>query len=159
VSEVNRNVHVVDSLEVECLPWKRWSDLIVRARFMRNGRPAYVGSQLYAWTVLVSPSGYSFRIEMCDDGVRPDDEANDGWYSGRLDMERAFRDLSSAGLAFDGKWAVCVYAQTVNLARDDDPPEVQASAVGGYPVASPIAVALDPSLPCPFAEHASVQVS
>lgn len=159
VDETQTNVHVSDAVEVETPPTVHpFKPLWVRAKFHRNGESLFKGSELYAFALFRSPGGLYFVVPMTDDGLGFDPRANDGVYAGSLDLEKAYRLLIQYHLDVYGTWRVYVFAQDVNQTKPGTAPEIAAQHIGGFFVASAIAITFDPSLPCPLSAQSTITV-
>jgi hypothetical protein len=162
VSEVVNNIHVLEKLEVTA-PEKviLFKDpFVIQARFLRRADQPFVGDELYAYAIVTSPSGIGFRVPLLDDGNEFDNLQNDGTYTGVLDWKKVRTLLRQAEERenLNGYWRVYVYAQDVNDAKPDLPPEEAATHIGGFPVASPVEINFDTTLPCPLTANAVVLV-
>ena len=161
VEETQTNIHVSDGVEVEvpALLHAFSQPLVIAARFKReDGKPFY-GPDLYAFALLRSPgNGMYFLVDLLDDGIAPDKKANDGTYTGSLNLEAAYRFLLKNTLPLEGKWRVYVFAQDINDATPDMLPEIAAQHIGGFMVASALKITFDPTLPCPLEAQATVDV-
>ena len=126
---------------------------------MAKGRGAlFTGVDLYAFALFRAPQGLYFVVPLGDDGIAFDKKANDGTYSGGLDLERAYRLLIKNNQDVHGVWRVYVFAQDVNQTQPGTPPEIAAQHIGGLFVASAIEITFDPSLPCPLKAQSSILV-
>jgi len=161
VDETQTNIHVNGGVEIEVpvLHHAFAAPLVVKTRFLReNGKPFY-GDDLYAFALLRSPGdGMYFLIDLLDDGIAPDKKANDGTYTGSINLEAAYRILLKNKLKLEGRWQVYVFAQDVNDATPDMKPEIAAQHIGGFMVASALRITFDPTLPCPLEAQATVDV-
>lgn len=160
VSETQTNVHISDGVEVEvpAVHQAFAEPLVIKARFRREGEELYRGVDLYAFALLRSPDGVYFVVDLVDDGIAPDDDPNDGTYTGAIHLEKAYRILLQTKSKLEGLWRVLVFAQDVNDATPDMLPEIAAKHIGGFMVASAIEISFDPTLPCPLKSHATVNV-
>ncbi|MFN3689016.1 choice-of-anchor X domain-containing protein [Salinarimonas sp.] len=161
VDEVRESIHVSDGVEVKAKsPIKGFSEpLRIEARFAKKGKEVYRGIELYAYALVVSPDAtWAGVVPLSDDGIGPDKKAEDGVYSGQIHLESVFPILRKRKAPFAGKWRVLVFAQDVNLADPKEPPEIQAQTIGGFMIASAIALTFDPNLPCPIEAQAVVEV-
>lgn len=122
------------------------------------GGGLFVGDDLYAVAIFVSPAGLSFVEAMNDAGVHGDAKPNDGTYSTCLSLSKAYKDHVRRDLDMTGWWKIYVFAQDINGATADQLPEIAAQSIGGYVVAGPVELTFDPSLPCPLKAQASVFV-
>jgi hypothetical protein len=125
---------------------------------MRKGGKLFAGEDLYAFCMLASPDDLFFFVPLLDDGIDEDAQANDGTYTGSIHLEKVYRILLKEGLKLEGLWKVYVFAQDVNDATPDMLPEIAATHVGGYVVASSLQITFDPTLPCPLRSQATVMV-
>jgi hypothetical protein len=159
VSETQTNVHLSDGVEVVTPDKvKAFGPLWVNAKFKKAGGALFKGIDLYAFALFRAPQGLYFVIPLGDDGIGYDKAANDGIYSGGLDLERAYRLLLQKNQDVYGVWQVFVFAQEVNQTQPGTPPEIAAQHIGGFFVASAIEITFDPSLPCPLKAQASILV-
>lgn len=159
VSETQTNIHVAGQVEVEAPDVvKQFDPLWVRAIINKQGGGRFRGAELYAFAVFKSPTGFTFVEPLTDDGLGFDPGANDGVYAAKLDLLRAYRLLLSKHEGVHGVWRVFIYAQDVNLTKSGTAPEIAAQHIGGFFVASAIALTFDASLPCPLKAQANIQV-
>lgn len=161
VDETQINIHVNGGIEVEvpALHHAFAAPLLVKARFKREDGKPFSGPDLYAFALLRSPDdGMYFLIDLLDDGIVPDKKANDGTYTGSINLEAAYRVLLKNKLKLEGRWKVYVFAQDVNDAMPDMKPEIAAQHIGGFMVASALQITFDPTLPCPLEAQATVDV-
>lgn len=137
-----------------------FNPLWVKARFQRSGGGCFSGTDLYALELFQAPNnGLYFVVNLLDDGLGFDDAANDGIFSGSLNIEVARRLLLDDGEDAYGIWRVFVFAQDVDLTKPGTPPEIAAQHIGGLFVASAISLTFDPDLPCPMKAQASIFVA
>lgn len=160
VEETNNNEHLLDHLEVDApAQIVHFSPpFIIRARPYKDGTTRYRGDQLYVYALVVSPTKRGFRVPLTDDGIGADAAANDGEYTGVLDLRVAYKQLLSADEPFAGIWLVYVFAQDTNDALPGMEPTDAATHIGGMMVASAITLTLDGTLPCPLKADAVVNV-
>ncbi len=164
VAETRTSEHVSDGIDVS-VPAEHDAfagPLLIEARFRTADRTLYHGDDLYAFAILCSPDSPGqmfFVVPLVDDGLSSDAAANDGVYSGLADLEALYPRLLKAGLKLEGLWRVYVFAQDVNDASEDMLPEIAATHIGGFPIASPVHITFDPSLPCPMRAQATVTVA
>lgn len=161
VTETQTNVHVAGDVEIDTPNIVHaFNPLWVKAKFNKSGGAGlFAGTDLYAFALFQAPQGLFFVVNLGDDGLGFDDKANDGIYSGGLNLETARRLLLQLeeGDVY-GVWRVFVFAQDVNLTKPGTPPEIAAQHIGGFFVASAIEITFDPSLPCPLKAQASITV-
>ncbi|MEM9558064.1 MAG: choice-of-anchor X domain-containing protein [Acidobacteriota bacterium] len=160
VEEEQRNLHVSDgvTVDVPAVHHAFAGPLVIRSRFAREGGGFFAGQDLYAFALLRSPDDVYFVVDLADDGIEADEKANDGTYTGSIHLERIYPILLKQGKKLEGLWRVYLFAQDVNDATPDMLPEVAATHIGGFPIASGINVTFDPNLPCPLEAKATVQV-
>ncbi len=160
VSETQTNVHVAGDVEVDTPNLvKAFAPLWVKAKFQKSGSGYFTGNDLYAFALFQAPqNGLYFVVNIADDGLGFDGTANDGVYSGSLNLEAARRLLLAEGEDVYGIWRVFVFAQDVNLTKPGTPPEIAAQHIGGFFVASAITLTFDPDLPCPMKAQANITV-
>lgn len=161
VDETQTNVHVNGGVEVEvpALLHAFSQPLVIGARFKREDGKLFQGPELYAFALVRSPGdGMYFLVNLLDDGIAPDKKANDGTYTGAINLEYAYRFLLKNKLPLEGKWRVYVFAQDVNGATPDMLPQIAAQHIGGFVVASALKITFDPTLPCPLEAQAVVDV-
>jgi hypothetical protein len=158
--ETPTNTHVSDGviLDVPATHHAFAKPLVIKARFMRKGGKLFAGEDLYAFCMLASPDGLFFFVPLLDDGIDEDAQANDGTYTGSIHLEKLYRILLQKGLKLEGLWKVYVFAQDVNDATPDMLPEIAATRIGGFVVASALHITFDPTLPCPLQAQATVMV-
>ena len=125
---------------------------------MRKGGKLFAGEDLYAFCMLASPDGLFFFVPLLDDGIDEDAQANDGTYTGSIHLEKVYRILLQKGLKLEGLWKIYAFAQDVNDATPDMLPEIAATRIGGFVVASALDITFDPTLPCPLKAQATVMV-
>ncbi len=97
-------------------------------------------------------------IPMTDDGLDFDPDANDGIYAGSLNLEAAYRVLIEYNQDVYGLWRAYIFAQDVNQTKPGTLPEIAAQHIGGFFVASAVAITFDPSLPCPLTAQGTIAV-
>lgn len=160
VSETQTNVHVAGDVEVDTPSQVvAFNPLWVKAKFQKSGGGYFSGTDLYAFALFQAPqNGLYFVVNLFDNGLGFDNMANDGAYSGGLNLEAARRLLLANGEDVYGVWRVFVFAQDVNLTAPGTPPEIAAQHIGGFFVASAITLTFDPNLPCPMKASASITV-
>jgi hypothetical protein len=159
VAETQTNVHVAGNVEVDTPNLVHaFNPLWVKAKFNKSDGGLFSGTDLYAFALFQAPQGLFFVVNLADDGLGFDDKANDGVYSGSLDLETARKLLLSEGDDVYGVWRVFVFAQEVNLTKPGTPPQIAAQHIGGFFVASSIEITFDPTLPCPLKAQAAITV-
>ncbi|MCP4487185.1 MAG: hypothetical protein GY820_07695 [Gammaproteobacteria bacterium] len=160
VEEQQVNIHVSDGVEVITPDTHNAFEkpLVVKAKFQKTEGKYYLGPDLYAFALLQSPDGLYFRMDLLDDGIDFDEDPDDGTYTGSINMKSLYRVLLKRNLKLEGVWKVFVFAQDINDATPDMLPEVAATHIGGFMVASAIHLTFDPSLPCPLKAQASINV-
>lgn len=119
------NVHTLSSYEINApdvvRTYKR-EPFLIRARFYDADKKLFRGGQLFVQCFLCGPAGQWRSIVLQDNGVQPDSEPNDGWYTG-LHWFFQHDDI--------GLWTYFVIAQDVNNAQPDMAPEDAAQIIGG----------------------------
>jgi hypothetical protein len=160
VTETQTNIHTAGDVQIDTPVTIQAPDpLWVEARFANGSGGFFTGNQLWAFAVFQAPNnGLYFVVPIRDDGIGFDKIANDGVYSGELNLEGARRILLDNGEDVYGVWRVFLYAQEVNLTAPGTPPEIAAQTIGGFFVASALTLTFDPSLPCPLKAQASINV-
>lgn len=159
VRETQTNIHLSDGVELETPATVAFGEpLWVRAKFLRTEGKLFKGTELYAFALLQAPGGLTFVVPLTDDGLDFDPGANDGIYSGSLDIKLALRRLLKYQLDARGLWRVYAFAQDVNLTKPGTPPEIAAQHIGGFFVASAVSITFDPTLPCPITAQGSITV-
>lgn len=160
VSEIQKNIHVNDGVDVEvpAVHHAFATPLVIKARFKREDGKLFTGQDLYAFALLRSPDDAYFLVNLADDGIGPDEHTNDGTYTGSIHLERVYRILLKNKLKLEGLWRVYVFAQDVNDATPDMLPHVAAQRIGGFMVASGLQITFDPTLPCPLQAQATLTV-
>lgn len=159
VHEVQKNIHVTKDVTVETpdtvtSPGSLW----VRAKFVRPDSTLFRGPELYGIALFQAPQGLYFAVPLTDDGIGFDERANDGVYSGGLNLDEALSVLRKAGQSARGIWKVFVFGQDVNRVAPGTPPEIAAQTIGGFFVGSAIQITFDPSLPCPLKAQGQIKV-
>ena len=131
------------------------SDGVIKfyAQFSAPSGDPLAGEKLYVVGLLKAPGGRVFRIAARDDGIGVDNKANDGWFSGELDLNWA-QEYTSGSV--QGIWKIYAVAQNVNLANVDDPLEAS-KHIGGVIVASPIGLKFGGG-ECPVVDGVEVEV-
>lgn len=160
INETQQNIHVNGGVEVD-VPSVHHAfskPLIIKARFKRENGSLFVGENLYAFSLLRSPDGMYFFLNLYDDGVEHDEEPNDGTFTGSIHMEEIYRILLKHNLKLEGLWNVYVFAQNVNDATPDMLPQIAAKRIGGFMIASGLNLTFDPTLPCPLEAQATITV-
>ena len=162
VSEINKSEHLLHDLDVS-VPTKIVNfkpSFNIQARFEKKPGDLYTGPDLYAFAIVTSPQRNGFLVPLYDDGINIDRKANDGVYSGQLNLVSVIRTLIGQGIESDpsGYWRVYVFAQDVNGANSTMPPEVAATYIGGMGIASAIKINFDTTAPCPLLADAVVEV-
>lgn len=160
VDEQQVNIHVSDGVEVIAPETHNAFEkpLVIKAKFQKTGGKYFSGSELYAFALLRSPDGLYFRMDLIDDGIDFDVSPNDGIYTGSIHLESLYKILLRRNFKLEGIWKVYVFAQDVNDATADMLPEVAATHIGGFMIASAVNLTFDPSLPCPLQAQASINV-
>jgi hypothetical protein len=160
VTETQINEHVAGDVEVETPNLVHaFNPLWVRAKFKKAGNNGlFTGTDLYAFALFQAPQGLYFVVDLSDDGLGFDQKANDGVYSGGLNLDKARKLLLAQNDDVYGLWRVFVFAQDVNVTKPGTPPEIAAQHIGGFFVASAIEITFDPSLPCPLKAQAVITV-
>lgn len=160
VEEQQVNIHISDGVEVITPDTHNAFEkpLVVKAKFHKTDGKYFFGSDLYAFALLQSPDRLYFRMDLLDDGIDFDEDPNDGTYTGSIHLESLYKILLKQNLKLEGIWKVYVFAQDVNDATPDMLPEVAATHIGGFMVASAVNLTFDPSLPCPLQAQASINV-
>lgn len=159
VTETQINQHVAGQVTVKTPATVQFSSpLWVKASVAKPDGSLFAGPELYAFALFRAPQGCYFVVDLGDDGLGFDDKPNDGVYSGKLDLEKAYRVLLEHGQTPYGSWRVFFYAQDVNLTKPGTPPHIAAQHIGGMVVASAIDITFDPSLPCPLKAQANITV-
>ena len=158
--EEKANIHVTDHVTVTTPGTVSSSggSLWVRAGFVRPDGTAFAGPDLYAFAIFEAPQGLMFVVPITDDGLSYDASANDGVYTGGLELERAQRILKEAGQDVKGIWRVYVFGQDVNRVAPGTPPQIAAQTIGGFFVGSAVQVTFDPNLPCPLKAQGTIKV-
>lgn len=158
VEEVQVNTHLTSDVyvEVPSIHEAFKESLIIKARFKRTNDELYTGEDLYAFSLLRSPNDMYFFINLSDDGIEYDEQANDGTYTGSIHLEKVYG--LHPNIVLEGDWRIYVFAQDVNDAAPDMPPQVAATRIGGNMIASGLQITFDPSLPCPLEAQATVKV-
>lgn len=160
VTETQTNTHVAGNVEVTAPSVVHAFDALwVKAKFEKSGGGYFSGTELYAFALFQAPqNGLYFVVNLSDDGLGFDSMANDGIFSGGLNLEGVRRLLLADGEDVYGVWRVFLFAQDVNLTKPGTPPEIAAQHIGGFFVASAITLTFDPNLPCPMKAQASITV-
>jgi hypothetical protein len=160
VDEVQRNIHVAGpvTVDVPAVHHAFAAPLVIRCKFEKDGGGHFTGDDLYAFCLLRSPDDMYVFLDLKDDGIEHDEAANDGIYTGSIHLEEVYRLLLKNKLRLEGTWRVYVFAQDINDATEDMKPEVAATHIGGFVVASGIHITFDPTLPCPLKAQASFEV-
>ncbi|MES2949005.1 MAG: hypothetical protein V4858_10735 [Pseudomonadota bacterium] len=123
-TEANANVHTLSQYQIDAPDVVRtykqeiW---VVKGIFTDADGKTLSGSQLFVQCFLCGPAGQFRKIVMEDNGVRPDDKALDGIYTGQTYFTTRDRGL----------WTYFVIAQDVNDANPDLTPEQAAQIIGG----------------------------
>jgi hypothetical protein len=159
-SETKYNTHIANGVTVTAPDKVVYHDeyLCIDAAFASGGGGLFVGDDLYAVAIFVSPAGLSFVEMMNDAGTDGDAKPNDGTYTACLDLAAAYKEHIRRNLDMEGWWKIYVFAQDINGATPDQLPEVAAQSIGGYVVAGPVDLTFDPTLPCPLKAQATVFV-
>jgi hypothetical protein len=162
VEEEQTNIHVVKNVEVDTPAVVQHQEgwLWARAKFEKPDGTLYIGPDLYTFCFFRSPEpgGLYFLEPLLDDGRARDVQADDGIFTGALNLEVAQRYLAKQGASLEGLWRVYVYAQEVNRTAPGTAPVIAAQTVGGNFIASAVSIKFDPSLPCPFTAQATIEV-
>jgi hypothetical protein len=160
ITETVNNIHLLDHMEIEA-PAKIVHfepSFIVKARFYRDKNTMYFGDQLFAYALIISPSNIGFYLPLIDDGIKSDENANDGTYTGLFDLKKIYKQLLKEGEKFEGIWRVYIYAQDTNDATPSMSPIEAASHIGGFMIASATEISFDSSVPCPLKSDATIEV-
>jgi hypothetical protein len=127
VQETNQNVHVLARIEVEAndvVHSYKKEDWIIRARFFGPDDKMFKADQMFVRCILEGTGqqeGRYLSLTMQDDGIAPDLEPADGWYTGHQLFTEKERGL----------WKLYVVAQDVNTAQPNMAPEEAAKIIGG----------------------------
>jgi hypothetical protein len=100
---------------------------IVRAEFTGADGVRLRGGQLFVQCFLSGPQGQHRSFLMQDDGLVPDEKADDGVYTGVYLFTQEKHDPR-------GVWTYLVIAQDINNAQPDLKPEEAAQIIGGMVV-------------------------
>ena len=160
VQETQKNIHLSGGVEIEA-PAEIFAfqePLVIKARIKREDGTLFSGEGLHVFCMLRSPDDLYFHLPLLDDGVAPDEKANDGTYTGEISLEEIYPILLKRKAKLEGLWRIYLFAQDINSATPDMAPEVAATNIGGFMVASAIQITFDPTLPCPLQAHAAVTV-
>ncbi|MGB3593410.1 MAG: choice-of-anchor X domain-containing protein [Ornithinimicrobium sp.] len=161
VAEARSNTHLAETIMVDApSPHHAFAKpLTITLEVTRAGGAPYAGPDLFAFALLISPDrDYSVVVPLADDGIGPDKAADDGAYTGEIHLEEIYPIIRRRNATFEGRWKILAFAQDVNLADEDDLPEIQAQTIGGHVVVSPITLNFDTSLPCPITAQKVVEV-
>jgi hypothetical protein len=111
--------------------------LKIEAQITHDSGHIYKGTELIASAWVQAPNGKVVKVSLADDGI-DDAIANDGWYSGLMDLHAA---AESAHLSDPkGIWTIYALAQTVNGATDGMTSVQAAQYTGGDPVVAPVSL-------------------
>jgi hypothetical protein len=160
VEEEQTNIHVTKDVKVAtpATVSGHGGSLWVEATFTRPDSTVFAGPDLYTFALFQAPQGLFFEVPLTDDGISFDSGANDGVYTGGLNLERALPVLKQAGQDVYGIWKVFVFGQDVNRVAPGTPPQIAAQTIGGFFVGSAIQITFDPNLPCPLEAQGSIKV-
>lgn len=164
IRETQINTHVLQNLIVNAPnKIKVFEDpFVFTAQFIRENKKPFVGNELFAYALVVSPTNLAFRVPLLDDGIAFDKNANDGYFTGHLDWRDVQRRLKKEHKTEEsslwGYWRIYIYAQDVNDATSSMTPEEAATHIGGMVVASATEITFDSTLPCPLTANAVVEV-
>ena len=159
VSEQQTNQHTLGDVTVDApAVVHAYEPLWVKTIFTHDDGTRFSGADLYAFALFRAPGGLYFVVDLRDDGLSMDDAANDGVYTGMLELKRARRILLAEGQDVFGRWTVYTFAQDVNRTAPGTPPVIAAQHFGGMFVSSAIEITFDPSLPCPLKAQATIEV-
>jgi len=167
VSEEQTNLHTLGKLVVDApSPIQAFQDpFTFGCQFIREDGTPFMGSQLYAYALVVSPKKVAFRIPLLDDGIDLDRGTNDGIYTAHLDWREAYREhvrYLKEGRGEEellGVWLIYIYAQDINDATPAMKPTEAATHIGGMMIASASALTFDSTLPCPLKANAKILVT
>jgi len=117
VKETQTNTHVLRDLIVDA-PDKIQvfkDPFVFSARFIKENGEPFVGNELFAYALVVSPANIAFRVPLLDDGIAFDKKANDGYFTGYLDWREVLvkhrkQEKLDETLLW-GYWRVYIYAQ------------------------------------------------
>lgn len=154
VSETNTNQHTLSRYEIrgqDVVRTYRQDQFVVEAEFFDVDGDQVTGDELFVQCILAGPNGEYERFLLQDDGIDPDEEPNDGVYTGRFDFRR--RDLPT------GVWKYYVIAQDVNDATPDMDPEEMAQIIGGMVLTDQLEITFDPTEECRFVADGHVNVT
>ena len=149
-SDVGQNVHTLSNYVISApevayrhAPW------IVTGEFFDPDGQRLRGNQLLVQCFLAGPNGEYRKFTLQDDGLNPDDKANDGVYTGQF----YFRGEKGV----PGLWRYFVIAQDVNNAQPDMSPEDAAQIIGGMVLTKQLVITFDED-ECPFVPDGFVNV-
>jgi hypothetical protein len=152
VSETNNNIHVLSRYHIthpDVVRAYKKEPFIVKAEFFDQDDKPLRGDQLFVQCILQGPAGQHRRFMLQDSGIEPDEEAQDGVYTGIFDF---VREEKPAGI-----WIVWVIAQDVNNAQPDLSPEQAAQIIGGMVRTHQLTITFDGGT-CPLVPDGHVNV-
>jgi len=124
VTETNHNIHTLSRYQITApnvVRVYRDERFIVQGEFFDQDGTLLRGDQLFVQCILAGPQGQYRSFVMQDNGIYPDQQPEDGIYTG--------------GTIFDSKdhgfWMIYVIAQDINNAQPDMSPEQAAQIIGG----------------------------
>ncbi len=153
VSEVNANLHVLSRYEIDApdvVPLYQQRLWVVKGRFFDAEDKVLRGTDLFVQCFLIGPHGEYFNFVLQDDGITPDDEPNDGVYTGSFNFG-VLEDKAR------GMWLYYVVAQDVNTAQPDMSPEDAAQIIGGLVRTHQLTINFDGGT-CPLVPDGHVNV-
>ncbi len=152
VAEINTNTHVLSSYNItapDVVRAYKGEPFIVQGEFLGPNGEAFRGSDLFVQCILAGPNGEYRSFVMQDDGISPDEKAQDGVYTGMFDFARKEERR--------GRWMFFVIAQDVNTAQPSMEPEEAAKIVGGMILTHQLTITFDGGT-CPLVPDGDVNV-
>lgn len=128
-----KNLHYAKeySVEVPTTVNRYHEPIIIKARFVKPDDSIYKGHELYVSALLIDPNGIGRWLELHDDGIKPDEQANDGIYTGWYRFRQEAKAVARIPGDPAGTWYLYVFAQDVNLVTPDMKPQEASYVIGG----------------------------
>jgi hypothetical protein len=149
-SDMNENVHVLSNYIIKApdvIRVYQKQPFIITGEFFDAKQKQMSGAQLFVKCFLFGPGGRVISFAMQDDGLTPDQKANDGLYTG---IHYFSRDDG-------GLWKIYVIAQDINNAQTDMNPEDAARIIGGMVLTHQLTITFEGGN-CPFVADGDVNV-
>jgi hypothetical protein len=155
ITEVNNNLHVLESYDIDAPEVVRSyakEPFVIRAIFRGPAGHVFRGAELFVQCLMVGPNGELVKIILQDDGMSPDREPQDGFYTGIHYFVRSAEHRDPRGV-----WQYFVIAQDINSAQPNMKPEEAATIIGGMVITHQLTIGYERD-ECKFVPDGHVQI-